>query len=108
MDDGSYMKQIPYVPRFKWNVRVAADYRGAFFSWQVTYIGRRFITTDQEYATDPYSVHNILAGYRYTFRNGMSLTPQVRVDNLLDTYYESTQYYPMPLRNCLVSLMWEF
>lgn len=54
----------------------------------MTYIGRRFITTDQEYATDPYSVHNILAGYRYTFRNGMSLTPQVRVDNLLDTYYE--------------------
>ena len=45
-DDGSYMKQIPYVPRFKWNVRVAADYRKAFFSWQVTYIGRRFITTD--------------------------------------------------------------
>lgn len=107
-DDGSYMKQIPYVPRFKWNVRVAADYRGAFFSWQVTYIGRRFITTDQAYATDPYSVHNILAGYRHEFRNGMSLTPQIRVDNLLDTYYESTQYYPMPLRNCLVSLMWEF
>ena len=107
-DDGSYMKQIPYVPRFKWNVRVAADYRGAFFSWQVTYIGRRFTTTDQEYSTDPYSVHNLLAGYRYTFRNGMSVTPQLRVDNLFDTYYESTQYYPMPLRNCLFSLMWEF
>lgn len=107
-DDGSYMKQIPYVPRFKWNIRVAADYRNAFLSWQVTYIGRRFITTDQEYATDPYSVYNVLAGYRYQFKNGMSLTPQVRVDNLLDTYYESTQYYPMPLRNCLFSLMFEF
>lgn len=107
-DDGSYMKQIPYVPRFKWNVRVAADWKGAFFSWQVTYIGRRFITTDQEYATDPYSIHNIVGGYTYTFRNGMKLTPQIRVDNLFDTYYESTQYYPMPLRNCLFSLMWEF
>ena len=107
-DDGSYMKQIPYVPHFKWNIRMAADYRGVFFSWQVTYIGRRFITTDQEYATDPYSVHNLLAGYRYKFHNGTSLTPQVRVDNLMDTYYESTQYYPMPLRNCLFSLMFEF
>lgn len=107
-DDGSYMKQIPYVPRFKWNVRMAADWKGAFFSWQVTYIGRRFITTDQEYATDPYSIHNIVGGYTYTFRNGMKLTPQIRVDNLFDTYYESTQYYPMPLRNCLFSLMWEF
>ncbi|MFR4036551.1 MAG: hypothetical protein ACLTZT_01375 [Butyricimonas faecalis] len=41
------------MPRFKWNIRVAADYRNAFLSWQVTYIGQRFITTDQEYATIP-------------------------------------------------------
>lgn len=108
VDDGSYMKQIPYVPRFKWNIRVAADYRRIFASWQVSYIARRFVTTDQEYSAEPYSVQNLLIGYRYGFRNGMSLTPQVRVDNLLDTYYESTMYYPMPLRNCLFSLLWEF
>ena len=34
--------------------------------------------------------------------------PQMRIDNLFDTYYESTQYYPMPLRNCLFSLLFEF
>lgn len=107
-DDHSYMRQIPYVPRFKWNLRWTVDYKQAFFSWQITYIGRRFITTDESYATDPYSVHNLLVGYRYAFRNGATLTPQLRIDNLLDTYYESTQYYPMPLRNCLFSLLYEF
>ena len=107
-DDGSLLKQIPYVPRFKWNLRATADWRGAFLTWQFTYIGRRFTTTDEEYATDPYDVHNVAAGYSHTFRNGMKLTPQVRVDNLFDSYYESTQYYPMPLRNCLFSLLWEF
>ena len=107
-DDGSLLKQIPYVPRFKWNLRATADWQGAFFTWQFTYIGRRFTTTDEAYATDPYAVHNLTAGYTYTFRNGMRITPQVRVDNLLDEYYESTQYYPMPLRNCLLSVMWEF
>ena len=84
------------------------DYKDAFFVWQMTYTGRRFITTDESYATDPYSVHNLLLGYRYSFRNGTSLTPQMRIDNLFDTYYESTQYYPMPLRNCLFSLLFEF
>ena len=74
----------------------------------MTYIGRRFITTDESYATDPYQVHNLLAGYRFMFRNGMQLTPQIRIDNVFDTYYESTQYYPMPLRNGLLSLMLEF
>ena len=66
------------------------------------------ITAADGYATDPYDVHNVAAGYSHTFRNGMKLTPQVRVDNLFDSYYESTQYYPMPLRNCLFSLLWEF
>ena len=37
-----------------------------------------------------------------------ALTPQLRVDNVTDAYYESTQYYPMPLRNYLVSLLFEF
>jgi len=106
-DDGSYMKQIPYVPRFKWNLRWATDYKRAFFAWQLTYIGRRFITTDQSYATDPYAIHNLVAGYRHEFKNGMTITPQIRVDNLFDAYYESTQYYPMPLRNCLFSLLFE-
>ena len=108
VDDNAYMRQIPYVPRFKWNLRWNIDYKDAFFVWQMTYTGRRFITTDESYATDPYSVHNLLLGYRYSFRNGTSLTPQMRIDNLFDTYYESTQYYPMPLRNCLFSLLFEF
>ena len=108
MDDGSLMKQIPYVPRRKWNARLALDWRGAFLSWQTTHVGRRYVTTDESYSTDPYTVHNLLAGYRWTFAGGKALTPQLRVDNVTDAYYESTQYYPMPLRNYLVSLLFEF
>lgn len=108
IDDGSYMKQIPYVPRFKWNIRWALNYKDTFLTWQTTYIARRYITTDESYSTDPYAVHNLLLGYQYTFRNGWKLTPQLRIDNVADTYYESTQYYPMPLRNTLLSLMLEF
>lgn len=108
VDDGSLMKQIPYVPRRKWNARLALDWRGAFLSWQTTHVGRRYVTTDESYSTDAYTVHNLLAGYRWTFAGGKALTPQLRVDNVTDAYYESTQYYPMPLRNYLVSLLFEF
>ena len=107
-DDASYMKQIPYVPRFKWNLHWATDYKNLFWAWQLTYIGRRFITTDQSYATDPYAIYNFIVGYTYRFKNGRMLTSQMRVDNLFDAYYESTQYYPMPLRNCLFSVLFEF
>lgn len=107
-DDNSYMRQIPYVPELKWNARLTFDYKGAFCSWQTTYIGKRYVTTDESYSTRPYTVHNLLAGYQWKLKNGVSLTPQLRIDNLLDCYYESTQYYPMPLRNVLASLMLEF
>lgn len=107
-DDGSYMRQIPYVPEIKWNARLAVDYKNAFANWQTTYIGKRYVTTDESYSTRPYTIHNLLLGYQYKFKNGYSLTPQIRVDNILNTYYESTQYYPMPLRNVLGSLMFEF
>lgn len=107
-DDGSYMRQIPYVPEIKWNARLAVDYKNAFANWQSTYIGKRYVTTDESYSTRPYTIHNLLLGYQYKFKNGYSLTPQIRVDNILNTYYESTQYYPMPLRNVLGSLMFEF
>lgn len=107
IDDGSYMMQIPYVPQQKWNARFALEYKQAFCSWQTTYIGKRYITTDQSYSTAPYTVHNLLIGYSRELRNGLKLTPQLRIDNLFDAYYESTQYYPMPLRNILFSLMFE-
>ena len=108
VDDNSYMQQIPYVPELKWNARLAFDYKKAFCSWQTTYIGKRYVTTDESYSTRPYTVHNLLVGYLWKLGNGMQLTSQVRVDNILNTYYESTQYYPMPLRNVLCSLMFEF
>ena len=66
------------------------------------------IAATYPHSTDAYTVHNLLAGYRWTFAGGKALTPQLRVDNVTDAYYESTQYYPMPLRNYLVSLLFEF
>lgn len=108
IDDNSYMKQIPYVPEFKWNSRLAFDYKRAFCSWQTTYIGKRFVTTDESYSTRPYTIHNLLFGYQWNLKSGVQLSPQIRIDNILDTYYESTQYYPMPLRNVLCSIMIEF
>lgn len=107
-DDGSLLKQIPYVPKQKWSIRLSLDYKQAFVNFQTTYVGVRFITTDQSYFTYPYNVCNLQAGYTIALGNKVILSPQVRVDNLFNTYYESTQYYPMPRRNILGSLIVRF
>lgn len=108
IDDNSYMRQIPYVPEIKWNARLAVDYKSAFVNWQTTYVGKRYVTTDESYSTRPYLIHNLLLGYQWKLKGDTQLVPQIRIDNILNTYYESTQYYPMPLRNVLCSLMFEF
>lgn len=108
VDDNSYMRQIPYIPEIKWNARLAVDYKSAFINWQTTYVGKRYVTTDESYSTRPYTIHNLLLGYQWELKGSLKLIPQIRVDNILNTYYESTQYYPMPLRNVLCSLMFEF
>ncbi|MDN4754497.1 TonB-dependent receptor plug domain-containing protein [Porphyromonadaceae bacterium W3.11] len=106
-DDGSLLKQIPYVPKQKWNIRLALDYKQVFVNFQTTYVGVRFITTDQSYFTYPYNVCNLQLGYTFALGDVL-LSPQIRVDNLFNTYYESTQYYPMPRRNLLSSIIVKF
>lgn len=107
-DDGSYLMQIPYVPRQKWNVSLTTDYRRFFLTLRTSYVGVRYVTTDQSYFTYPYNVTQLSLGYTWLLPHGMSLSPQLRVDNLFNTYYESTQYYPMPRRNILGTLLFTF
>lgn len=106
-DDGSLLMQIPYIPKQKWNIRLEMDYRRLFFNFQTTYVGVRFITTDQSYFTYPYNVCNLQLGYTFPIGR-VWISPQLRVDNLFNTYYESTQYYPMPRRNLLATLSIKF
>lgn len=65
-DDGALLKQVPYVPRQKWSLRFTLDYAHLFLHLQNSYVGVRYITTDQSYFTYPYNVTNLLIGYHYT------------------------------------------
>ena len=46
-------------------------------------------------------MHDLEAGMRIN----RWLKVRTRVNNLWDTYYESTQYFPMPLRSYAVALV---
>lgn len=107
-EDNSYKKQLPYIPRHKANIRFATDYRQAFFSYQISYTGIRYTTEDESYQTCAYHVHDLEAGYHFRWKRHFSLTPKIRINNLWNAYYESTEHYPMPLRNISGSLVFSF
>jgi len=106
-EDNTYKKQLPYIPKHKSNCLLNLEYRKCFLNYQASYTGIRYTMADESYKTNDYTIHNATLGYKLSLHK-INITPQIRVENLFDVYYESTQYYPMPLRNFLASIMFEF
>lgn len=98
-DDDTQGKQLPYIPRHKWNTSYRFNYKdNVWFSYIASFTDKRFTSADESYQTNAYTIHNAEAGYNLHLRNKQKLSFSLRVDNLFNAYYESTQYYPMPLR----------
>ncbi len=107
-EDNTYYKQLPYIPLHKANVRLAVDWKKFSFSYQVCYTGKRYTSADESYSTTAYTIHDVELKKEISISRKCGLTPKLRINNLFDAYYESTQYYPMPLRNISGSLMLTF
>lgn len=107
-EDNTYQKQLPYVPLHKANARLALDYKKLFFSYQTCYTGIRYTSADQSYQTNAYTIHDMEIGYDFKINKKQKLTPKFRINNIFNAYYESTEYYPMPLRSFYGTLMYTF
>jgi len=98
-DDYTQGKQLPYIPRHKWNLNYRVDYKDkAWFSYLISFTDKRFTSADESYQTNAYTTHNAEIGYNLKLPRGIKLNFSLRMDNIFNAYYESTQYYPMPLR----------
>lgn len=107
-EDDTFGRQLPYVPKHKANGRLSLIFKQVEFSYKVNYTGIRYTSQDESYQTNAYTIHSAEISRPFTFCRKYKLTPKVRVDNLFNAYYESTEYYPMPLRNISFSLMFAF
>lgn len=106
-EDATYHKQLPYIPLNKANARVSVEWKNIYLAYQTVYNGKRYTSMDESYETTGYTIHNAELKYSWKLK-GCTLVPKLSVNNIFDAYYESTQYYPMPLRTFLVSLSLKF
>ena len=65
-------------------------------------------SADQSYCTDVYITHDAELSYLLNTKKNNKIKFSERVDNISNAYYESTQYYPMPLRSCYGSIAFTF
>ena len=92
--------QLNYVPMH--NAFGGFNYAYQSFSvfFQGLFNGRTFPSTDETQAFDPYFVLN--GGFNYAFFEHYQLG--FKVNNITDTFYETMDYYPLPMRNYMVNL----
>lgn len=96
--DPTLNKQLPYVPLNRWNARYAIQWKGLAFDYCVSFTDVRYTSADEAYSTNAYTTHDAEASYKLKLGKKSNMKFSLRVDNITDAYYESTQYYPMPLR----------
>ncbi len=99
--DAAHGKQIAYVPRNRWSAGYRVTFKDKFwFHYNSTYTGVRFTSADESYQTNAYTLHNFETGYKMNISNAYKIGFSVKLENAFNAFYESTQYYPMPLRMC--------
>jgi vitamin B12 transporter len=95
--DMETQKQLMYVPLHKFSSNVDYQYKFLRFYAQGMFNGLTYTTSDEsrKYAVYPYFVMN--AGVSATLMKNYTLG--LKVNNITDTVYETTAYYPLPKRN---------
>ncbi|MFA7649927.1 MAG: TonB-dependent receptor [Flavobacteriaceae bacterium] len=95
-------KYLVYVPVHKANTSVLYGYQNLNLYGEFLYVGEIFTRSDNnsKYNIDAYQVYNL--GADYTFKKHYTIG--VKVQNMLNTYYESVESRPLPGRNFMMYL----
>jgi len=99
-------KQLMYVPLHKFSSNVDYQYKFLRVYAQGMFNGLTYTTSDEsrKYAIYPYFVMN--AGLSATLIKNYTLG--IKVNNITDTVYETTGYYPLPKRNYSINVTINF
>ena len=99
-------KQLMYVPLHKFSSNVDYQYKFLRVYAQGMFNGLTYTTSDEsrKYAIYPYFVMN--AGLSATLIKNYTLG--IKVNNITDTLYETTAYYPLPKRNYSINVTINF
>jgi vitamin B12 transporter len=103
-EGGTYGKRIMYTPDNVGSFSVTYDKTPVTVTVEVNYTGLRYTDNSNLFYLEPYMLLNAVA----SVQAGKYVSPYVRVDNILDTDYESVPGYPMPgiSLECGVSAKW--
>jgi iron complex outermembrane receptor protein len=103
INDATLHKQLMYMPMFTYMNQITAIYKSFFVSFNQTYTGNRFTTSDESYELKYYLSGNVSAGKDFQFQN-FSFSLNAQIKNIWNESYQVIQNMPMPGRNYLIGI----
>ncbi len=102
--DGSYGKQLLYVPLNKILIRAAVEYRGYRFSLRENYSGKVFTSSDNANWIPGYNLLDIIIAKKILLSKQFNTNLQLNINNIFNIKYQVVPYRPMPGLNFLFTL----
>ncbi len=100
--DGSYGKQLVYIPLHSGNVMLNLSYRNLFLTYQYNAYSERYTTSSNDVTRRdwlyPYVMNDIRIGRNFQLKK-LTFTAEFKIYNLFNESYHSILYRPMPGRN---------
>ncbi len=88
----TYGKRIMWTPDFTASITISLNFRPILFTLEANYTGLRYCSNMNISYLKPYTLVNAIC----ELKSINHFKPYVRVDNILNTQYESVENYPMP------------
>jgi iron complex outermembrane receptor protein len=106
--DKSVGKQLIYVPKHSANAMLYLQYKNWHLSGQYKYTGKRYTSTDNSRYMPDFMLYDAEFGRKFKLGSCL-LNAAIKVNNLLDTDYQSVAWYPMPGRiyNLKINFRWK-
>jgi outer membrane cobalamin receptor len=105
--DESLGKQLIYIPRNTFNSTLNIKRWGYYFSYNFSFVGKRFTGKDNLSYMNAYNLSNIILGKDIVVKKFI-LSLQLQINNLFDLALRSIASVPMPGRNYAVTLRFNF
>ncbi len=92
-------KQLIYIPLNRWSAAYKLWFKDrAWLSYNTSFTDVRYTADDESYMTNAYYLHSAELGYVIKLEKERKISLSLKCENIFDAYYESTEFFPMPLR----------
>ena len=105
--DEETRKQLIYVPLHSYKLNFSAVYRKFEAKFNYNFTDRRYIATDNNWYMPNYSLSSLSIGKQVTL-NKNKLLVRFSIHNLFNRQYQAIAWRPMPGRNYVLTLRYDF